>query len=536
MALLLVAACDALQDGRLPGLGDDSVDAAPGADAPGDRDDDDPDEDDGDPADADEGDLIDAYIYGLGTPWLPAEEAHSEDGGPPQTSGDYTCSEINFFETKQYDKVIAFAANSHTLFPGAIVGGNTIETGLFVPKVLPRAPINISASLEGVLDGHLSATLEEPTMSAYREAMANILDGNLIGNTPAAITFDVEEVYSEEQFGLAVGLDVEWMSGEISASFDWNETETKSRFGINFMQTYYTVDMDVPSTPSDYFDDDVTLEDAQQIFRTDPPAYVASVSYGRMVYFTVNSQFSSEEVRAALEWGFDTGTVDISGSVSLTHSEVLQESQINAFVLGGNGDVAVETINGAEGLRNFILSGGSFSHESLGAPIAYKLHYLADNTPARFALTTDYTYTECERIKQNVRVALKRIEVDGAGGDGTSLEIYGQVDVQDEDNTLWPLFDRSHHQSVHIVGGDQWPQGGAEEIGSWIIPMEPQPGHWFAIVANVWDRDSGGSDDPLLVQSILRPFEDGWRASEWSIPIAHGHQKGNLVIELKPVP
>jgi hypothetical protein len=536
-ALLLHAGCDEQwnRSGKMPALGGGNSDDASDDDADSDPQHD----DDGDPDDdappIDEQDMIDAYVYSLGTPWLEPAEEHAGEPGPMKPAGDYTCSETNFFETKQYDKVIAFAANSHTLFPGAVVGGNSIQTGLFVPKVLPRAPIDISASLEGVVDGPISATLDEPTMSAYRDAMAQILDAPLIGNTPAAITFDIEEVYSEEQFGLAVGLGVEWMTGEISASFGWEEQDTKSRFGINFMQTYYTVDMDVPSTPSDFFADDVTLDDVKQVLGHDPPAYVASVSYGRMVYFTVNSSFSSEEVRAALEWGFEAGWVDIEGSVSLTHSEILAESQITAFVLGGNGDLAVHTINGAEGLREFILSGGSFSHQSLGAPIAYKLHYMADNTPARFSLTTDYTYTECERISQKIRVALKRIEVSSSYEDSSALELYGQVDVQDEDNTLWPLFDRGSGQAVHIFAGDSWPQGGASEIASWIIPMVPQPNHSFALVLNLWEKDDG-SDDPLYVGSLLRPFEDGWRASEWSVPFAQAHQKGNLVFELMPVP
>jgi thiol-activated cytolysin len=497
-------------------------------DVPGDTDGD----TDGEDALTPEDEAINDYIYGLGTPWLPAAEEHAGPKGPPKQNGDYTCTETNLLETKQYDKIVAFAANSHTMYPGSIVGGNSIQTGLFVPKVLPRAPIRISASLEGVLDGDVSATLEEPSMSAYRDAMDHILSANLVGNTPANMTFDIEEVYSQQQMSMAMGLDIEWISGNFGASFDWNQQETNSRFVINFMQSYYTVDVDVPSFPSDYFREDVTLDDVKTVIGVDPPAYVASVTYGRLVSFTVESKFSAEETRAALEFGFNAWTVDVDGHFSLTNSEILNEIKMHAFILGGNGSAAVQSVEGVDGLRAFIQTGGSYSHESQGAPIAYKLAYLADNTPARFSLTTDYTITECDRVSQNIRVALSHLQVTSSYEDSQALELYGTVDVRDDMGTLYPLFDRPVNNAVHIFQGNQWPESG--EVASWIIPVRPQPGENITLVNNLWDRDSG-SDDLLLGGTLQRKFEDGWRG-EWVVPFASAHQKGNLVLELKPVP
>ena len=480
-----------------------------------------------------EAEAIDQYIYGLGTPWLPAAEEHAGPKGPPTHTGDYFCTDTNLEETKQYDKIVAFAANSHTMFPGAIVGGNSIKTGLFTPKVLPRAPMRISASLEGVLDGDVTAELEHPTMSAYRDAMEDILSANLIGNTPANMTFDIEEVYSAEQLSMAMGLDISWLSGDFSASFDWNSQDSRSRFVVNFMQTYYTVDMDVPPSPSDYWQDQVTLDDVKQTIGVDPPAYVTSVSYGRLISFAIDSKFSAEETRAALEFGFNGWAVDVDGHFSLTYSEMLEEIKINAFILGGNGSAAVQSVHGVDGLRAFIESGGSYSKQSPGAPIAYKLAYLADNTPARFSMTTDYVITECERVSQNIRVALKTVQVTSTVGDSSALELYGDIRIRDDDGTLYPLFDRSPGNAVHIYQGAQWPEGNAE-VESWIIPVTPESGENIEILTELWDRD-GGHDDILMSGVELRTFEDGWRG-EWILPFANAHQKGNLVMEMQPVP
>ena len=477
-------------------------------------------------------DDVDQYIIDLGVPEIPEPMEIAGDVSPPFTDGDYTCTTQDLSSTQQYGDIIAFASNSNTMFPGSIVGGESVQTGLFTPKAVRRSPVTISASLEGVVDGPVSATLEEPTLSAYREALDGIISAPLIGNTAAQVAFTIEEVHSAEQLGQALGLEVGWSSFGIGGGYDWAEASAKSRFVVNFTQTYYTVDMDVPQGgPKAFFPEDVTVAELEDVFDGEPPAYVASVTYGRLIYFAVESQFSSEETREALEFGLNIGVFDLGGDTTLTNTEVIDEMSITAFILGGNGDVAVESIHGVDGIRDFIESGGSWSHESLGAPIAYKLNYLADHSPARFALTSDYELTECERISQNVRVGLDGISVTaGEGGDG--LEIYGSIEVRDEHGTVYTLMDRTAEERIFIAEDDTWPDSG--EIGSAIIPVVPQPGHHFTIDARLWEFD-GGNDQVLIDSSITRPFDDGWRDA-WGIPFAQAGQQGELIIDLKPVP
>ena len=236
---------------------------------------------------------IDAYIIGLGTIELPAAEVEEGVASAPEEQGDYQCTSTNMLETKQFDKIVAFANNSGTLYPGAIIGGETLSDGTLTPKVFDRAPLTFSASLEGVLAGDVSATLDKPSLSAFREAMSEILDAEVVGNTPANIAYDMTEVHSSEQLSLALGLDVSWMTGNVAASMEFNQQERNSRYLVNFTQAYYTVDVDPPARPSDDLDPSVSLDDVQGTLRDEPPAYVSSVTYGRIVYFAVTSNFSS---------------------------------------------------------------------------------------------------------------------------------------------------------------------------------------------------------------------------------------------------
>ena len=479
---------------------------------------------------------IDDYIIGLGTIELPAPELEEGVASAPVEQGDYVCTSTNMLETKQFDKIVAFANNSGTLYPGAIIGGETLSDGTLTPKVFDRAPLTFSASLEGVLDGDVSATMDEPSLSAFREAMAEILDAEVIGNTPANIAYDMTEVHSSEQLSLALGLDVSWMTGNVAASMEFNQQERNSRYLVNFTQAYYTVDVDPPARPSDYLDPSVTLENVEGTLRDEPPAYVSSVTYGRIVYFAVTSNFSSEELKAALDFGFSTGAVDVDGSVSLTHSEVLSESQITAFILGGDGNVAVQAIQGAEGIADFLQSGGTYSAESPGAPIAYKMAYLADNSPAGFALTTDYEVKDCTRVSQNVQLTLKNIYVvnDGADG-GSELEIYGWIRGWDEHGVMYPLMERSSDQWVTINTGQAWPQTGT--IDSHILPVVPQADHNFEISISLREHDGAfNADDNLGDHVIVVDYEDGWRNDDFVYSLADGDQQVEVRMAFTPVP
>src|SRR5258706_16149210 len=120
-------------------------------------------------------DDIDAYIKSL--PYLPVDppQVVQSPVSQPARDGDYQCTTENLKETRQYDRIVAYAANSDSLWPGALVSTDSVITGLFTQIVLPRAPETISVSLQN-LGGTKQATIESPSLASYRDAVASILD------------------------------------------------------------------------------------------------------------------------------------------------------------------------------------------------------------------------------------------------------------------------------------------------------------------------------------------------------------------------
>src|SRR5947208_2514782 len=123
---------------------------------------------------------IDEYIQSL--PYLPVDPPQVVPGttSAAQRDGDYSCTTENLMETRQLDRVVAYAANSDSLWPGALVSADSVLTGLFTQVVLPRAHETISVSLEN-LAGTKKATIADPSLSSYRDAVSQILDSDVTG-------------------------------------------------------------------------------------------------------------------------------------------------------------------------------------------------------------------------------------------------------------------------------------------------------------------------------------------------------------------
>jgi thiol-activated cytolysin len=456
----------------------------------------------------DEASKIDAYIASL--PALPVDTPSIAEGvrAPDRREGDYSCSTQNLRETRQFDRIVAYAASSDAMYPGAVIGADSIASGLFTQIVLPRAPATISVSLEN-LDGAKQAVIADPSLSSYRDALSSLLEAEITGSTPANLYSEIEEVHSESQLNLALGVQASWSLGiaSLKSSFDWAKQDVRSRYIVRYTQAYYTVDLDVPAEPSALFAPTVTLADVQgKLDERRPPVYVSSVTYGRMVLFTFESQYSSDEMSAALDFAY-SGGIDVRGDVSVTYKDIISQSKITAFILGGDAGTAAQTIDSYDALINFIKTGGNYSRQSPGAPIAYKLAYLRDNAPARMSFTTDYEIKDCVRVSQRVRVTLQSIAVDEAADAGDDLELYGLITVQGATGST--LFDKDSDHYVRIHEGTVFGANGP--IAEAVIDVSPIPGESIRLRTKLTDEDSTSGDDNIGDDTAIHPFETGWR-------------------------
>jgi hypothetical protein len=283
------------------------------------------------------------------------------------------------------------------------------------------------------------------------------------------------------------------------------------------------VDLDAPSHPSDVFGGDVLLADVQgKMDDSRPPAYVSSVTYGRMVLFTFESEYSSEEMSAALDFAYSGGT-DVSGNTSVTYKDIISQSKITAYILGGNAGMAVQAIDSYDNLIAFIKDGGNYSKLSPGAPIAYKLNYLKDNSPARMSMTTDYDTKDCTRVSQKIHVFLQSIECD------KDAAIYGDVWADGAAPSTVNLFHKGGDSAVSIKGGSQF----GPNIADGVIDVVPQPGQALQLHAHL-KNSNFLFDDDLGNETVVAPFETGWR-KDVTVILTGGGKQTKVNFSIAPI-
>ncbi len=286
--------------------------------------------------------------------------------------------------------------NPHdAIYPGAILGANSLTDGSFSSIGGERAPIDLSITLQGV--NQTKITAPSGKLSDVNQAITDLLNQQLTGSEPAKYEYSEERVHSTEYLMAHVGASASGGWGEVNASFDYENTEQFTKYLVNFKQVYYTVNIDRPDDPSDFW---VECPD-ESVFNGDVPVYVSSVKYGRMGLLMIESSLSSTTIEAHLDAAFSIATTDVAVDADFRMEQLLENSNIDIKIIGGNSTSAIQSINGIDAFRDYILNGAEYSIDSRGEPLAYTLKFIDDNSTARIITATEYDVRECEVLEQN---------------------------------------------------------------------------------------------------------------------------------------
>ena len=321
--------------------------------------------------------------------------------------GNYdTCEEKFYTLEANFDDVAILRPTNGIIWPGALVYGNKgMLDGMPDPITLDRSPVTLRIDLPGMgeqgtlvvedpknsnVQSNIDDALEWWNANAYQEGYVNASNSSYQANTS----------YSSKQLSLDVGLNVEWANGSVASQLEYESSTTKRVAAMVYKQVFYTVTMDTPKTPASVFGTDVTLDAVKgAIDNETPPAYINSVSYGRIIMFRMETTDMRKDIDLDLVLEYATGAANGSGTVNSQYDEVLKKSSITVVTIGGNAEVASEAVNatGFASLKHIITGENAvYSRNNPGVPIAYTIRYLKDNTFAKMGYTTDYKIKNCE--------------------------------------------------------------------------------------------------------------------------------------------
>ncbi|MEM9463907.1 MAG: thiol-activated cytolysin family protein [Actinomycetota bacterium] len=345
----------------------------------------------------------------------------------------YVCASQDYSLTENPREVVLADPSAGQLWPGAVLDGAAHARGALRPIAVDRtnrAPLGISVAGGGVLGirSGISTVVTEPTGSTVREGInqliANALESDVVTGAGYS-SFESVESHSSSQVALELGLSARYLGHRLDAELDYSRQANESTYTAYFIQRLYTIAIDAPQTPSDFFADGVTADelDTLGLGPDTPPLYVGSVSYGRILMYSITSSDSAEQIAGAIEYSYNGFGGGVSAEVAASYEETLSEARIEVLAVGGPN----------AGVQNLIATGdlASYFEQDLALnqvePIAFTVNRLSDNQLAEVVDTTEYTQTTCKLVGAPLPTPIHWWTLDGTLDDNAGAATLGGV-------------------------------------------------------------------------------------------------------------
>jgi len=313
----------------------------------------------------------------------------------------YSCQVQPFTLSQNPQQIAMYSPDREILYAGGLVQGKSHRDGLGSLLGLPiaeRAPINVS--IPDLANDDNFRTVDRPSQGAVDQAIGSMIGGATASglSTPSSISFDMETYHSERQSALQMGLSGNYLGFEGSASGSIDKQRSETTITAQFYQKMYTVVVEAPQSPGDFFSEDFTEARLQQQIsqgRIGPdnlPVYVSNIVYGRMMMFSLTSTASESDIRATMQAGYNSIGGSVEANLSAKQQAILSESKIKITSIGGDAEATLSMIRSGDWSQYFTNN----APLSSAAPLSYTFRNLADGSIASVTETTEYNIRTCD--------------------------------------------------------------------------------------------------------------------------------------------
>ncbi|MBR9999982.1 MAG: thiol-activated cytolysin family protein [Cyclobacteriaceae bacterium] len=269
------------------------------------------------------------------------------------------------------DQIIAVGTNFGKIWPGALIEGNSLESGDLKLINIDRSGIILNTNLP---INQTYREIENPNSVSVQQAISEMqIESGLMpdGVQAGAGIMDtrVEEYSTFLQAMLAMEINGGFtepqtkikLSGEVGGSIEF-EYFTHSVIA-KFVQSAFTVRLadDLIETPADFFANSVTMEDIKKLESNgtmnanNVPLYIESVTYGRFLLFSLTSTAveSGVKLKAALEASWEQ-YAEGGGELSAEFKTALASKTTKIFSAGGSEEGANAAVANLDWNRFFV--------------------------------------------------------------------------------------------------------------------------------------------------------------------------------------
>ncbi|MFC3585192.1 thiol-activated cytolysin family protein [Streptantibioticus rubrisoli] len=361
---------------------------------------------------------MDSYLLSLSS-WKALTHQSDDHRGPigtPKVSAEKEGSEWvrksgqSYSLTRTPDKIVSFNPNVDALWPGALVQSRgAIDQGVLSPlSIRERAPLNVTVDALNV--SQKSSTVPDPDSTNVLDAIKGMVRGQSGGSS--ATFYDVRDSASVKAMALEMGVSGHYLGFEAQANLDYKKKSEENTVLAYFEERAFSAFCSAPTTPAGWFTKRFTqgeldyLENAGSIGRSNPPLYVSSVTYGRVLMFTCTYTASAQEIVAAVKASYEGAAGGASGNLDVKSSEILRNSHVQVVTIGGDPENARALIKSGKVGDYFATQPTLDKYQ----PMSFVLRRVVDNKLAQMSET--YTYTEYHYDKLGFTFTLELLSID----------------------------------------------------------------------------------------------------------------------------
>jgi thiol-activated cytolysin len=338
-------------------------------------------------------------------------------------------AEKEFCVTKQIELIeanfdrIVMGGITEKIYPGAMYYGRSVIQGSFEPLTFDRVPLNISIDLVSAESQQVGTRIGQvmPTLinqSTVNKGIVDLLKQNRNVVNAAKISARMQQIYSEEQLKIFVRGEYSGWGADVQATFGYSKKTKRNSFLMEVKQVYFTVavnDGDELVALPDGIDKD-TL-------------FISSVSYGRIGYLRIDSDYSAEEVAATLRASYAgfQGVAKVAAEVDF--QKISASWEVKGFVYGGEPEISGKFVANATTFAEYVEKGAKWRPEVAITPVSYKMKYLKDKKDAWVSMTTNYAERNCTKAK-HIKIKIHGIGISRVNNELRTDPTWGYLEVE----------------------------------------------------------------------------------------------------------
>jgi len=330
--------------------------------------------------------------------------------GPNSSTSGFDDTNSMICTTQEYnlqtnpDQFVMFDALASTIWPGGLVQGKSLDpkVGSLTPLKADRGKGTLVLTLVDGSEARFTKDVPTTTLATVTQGMNDLLR-EFKGAAPAAVSFNLTKVYSQEQMAAELSANVSGVGWNASTSLKFDQTKKGEHVLVELRQKYYTIAFDGPVNPEDFFSHNADVDDLKrQMAPGNPPLYVSSVTYGRMFYLLFETNDVKMDLEATLNGAYDGGAIKASADAKAAYRKQLSSTTVKAYAIGGSAAGALKGITGVasgdqgmDAVWTFLKEEANPGPNSPGAPISFMLSKVSDHSTVRLSTTTSYTARQC---------------------------------------------------------------------------------------------------------------------------------------------